>query len=217
MAKTTGMDFSAALKRPFQDGTKLIIGCALNIIPIVNFLSMGYVLKSGQLTLNKKYNLPEWADWGNLFIAGLLATIIGIIWMIPALVVGMIGGGAALGSIMSAAGGMSAAGIGAFAGAGVLMLLAALLALLAAYFLPSAILEYVNKENFGAAFDFSTIFKKALTGNYFVAWIVALIVFLVLGIVSSAIPYLGIILNPAANFISAMIGITLIGSIYKKL
>ena len=210
------MDFNLAIRRPFQDVTKLIIGCALNIVPIVNFLSMGYVLKSGSMTLKGNNKLPEWQDWGDLFVKGLFSFIIGLIWLIPAIVLGAIGGGAAFASVLTAgvSGGLS---LGGLAGAGLLFLLAGLLGLIAAYFLPIAILGYVKTDKFGAAFDFSTVFKKALSGEYFVAWIISVVVALVLGIVGGIIPYLSIVLSPAASFISMMIGITLIGSVYNKL
>jgi hypothetical protein len=214
--KSSGMDFNSAIKRPFQDVTKLVIGCALNIVPIVNFLSMGYVLKSGGMTLKGNNKLPEWQDWGKLFVTGLLSVIIALIWMIPALVLFAIGGGAAFASMMTAGatGGLS---LGGLAGAGVLFAIGGLLALIAAYFLPAAILGYVKNDKFGNAFDFSTVFKKALNGNYFVAWILSVVVGIVLGIIGGIIPYVSIVLSPAASFISAMIGITLIGSVYKNL
>ncbi|MBT3984725.1 DUF4013 domain-containing protein [archaeon] len=214
----SGMDFKSAMKRPFQDTTKLIIGCALNIVPIVNFLATGYVLKSGKLTLNKKNDLPEWTDWGNLFIMGLLAAVIGLIWMIPAIVVAVIGGGAAIASLVTAgATGATGLGVGGLAGAGVLLVIAALLALIAAYFAPLAVLGYVDKGNFGDGFDFSTIFKKAFTGDYAIAWLLTGVVAIVLGTVAGIIPYVNFILSPAASFISMMIGITLIGSVYRNL
>ena len=214
--KSSGMDFNSAIKRPFQDVTKLIIGCALNIVPIVNFLSMGYVLKSGGMTLKGNNKMPEWQDWGKLFVTGLLSVIIALIWMIPALILFAIGGGTAFASMMTAGatGGLS---LGGLAGAGLLFALGGLLALIAAYFLPAAVLGYVKSDNFGSGFDFSTVFKKALNGDYFVAWLLSVVVALVLGFIGGIIPYLNFVLSPAASFISAMIGITLIGSVYKNL
>ena len=67
MAKIN-VDYGAAISRPFEDIKKLIIGCLLNIIPIVNFLAMGYVFDAAKMTLGKKKGLPEWDNWGDLFM-----------------------------------------------------------------------------------------------------------------------------------------------------
>jgi len=40
------VDYGGAFKKPFQDITKLVIGIVLMIIPIVNFLAMGYFIET---------------------------------------------------------------------------------------------------------------------------------------------------------------------------
>jgi hypothetical protein len=43
--------------------------------------------------------MPEWKDWGYLFIKGLVSDIILLIYAIPAIVVFIIGAGIAIGSL----------------------------------------------------------------------------------------------------------------------
>ena len=80
------MEFSTALKRPFSDLKTFIIGSALSILPIINFFAFGYILEAAKLTLKKKNTLPEWNNWGNLFVKGLLSVLIGFIYMIPGMI-----------------------------------------------------------------------------------------------------------------------------------
>jgi len=85
------VNYTEAIKRPFTDGKKFLIGVLLNILPIVNLLVVGYTLECAKSAMKKKYKLPEWENWGDYFVKGLLATIIGFIYMIPALMLLLIG------------------------------------------------------------------------------------------------------------------------------
>lgn len=209
------MDFGEAIKRPFSDLKKFIIGALLNIIPIVNFLSMGYVLKSAEMSLKKQRGLPEWTDWGNLFVKGLLAAVLGIIWMIPAIVLFLIGGGAALISLASLQGSMNI--VSAILAGGFFLVLAGIWALLVVYVGPSMILNFVSKDTFGAGFEFGLILKKAFNAKYFVAWILGVVATIALVFIGGIIPMLNIVLGPAASFAAMMIMFTLIGDEYSKL
>jgi len=39
------VDYGEAIKRPFSDVKKLLIGIVIQLIPIVNFMAIGYQLK----------------------------------------------------------------------------------------------------------------------------------------------------------------------------
>ncbi|MBI4438883.1 DUF4013 domain-containing protein [Candidatus Woesearchaeota archaeon] len=79
--------FGAAIARPFTDVTKLAIGTVLGAIPVVNFLGTffvaGYGLKSAETAMKGDYKLPEWNEWGRLFIRGLTAVVISLIYFLP--------------------------------------------------------------------------------------------------------------------------------------
>ncbi len=187
------VDYGGAFKKPFQDITKLIIGIVLMIIPIVNFISMGYFIEVTKKTLNKDNNLPEWANWGQLFIQGLVTAVIGLIYFIPALILLMVAAAPLIGVIVSSAttgADPTAALGGAIAGAGVLFFLAALLVLVTIFVVPMAIVFYA-RGGFSAAFKVGEILKACLTGNYIISWIIVMIVSLILGLVLGIVPFVG--------------------------
>ena len=207
------MDFERAIKRPFSDIQKFVIGALLNILPIINFLSLGYALKAAKLSLKKNAALPEWDGWGDLFAKGFLAIVIGLIYFIPAFTIFLIFGGSAMFSMM--AGGFSSMAV--FAAMGTSLLAALILSVVIGYVLPLALLSFVETERFGAAFEFEKIFRKAFKGDYFAAWVVSLFISVILTFVAAIIPFLRVILLPAASFASMMIMFTLIGEIYTEL
>jgi len=65
----------AALRHPFvgrESAKKLVAGSFLNLIPVVNFLALGYALRLMRHVLTgEKTELPAWEGWGGLFLDGL--------------------------------------------------------------------------------------------------------------------------------------------------
>ncbi|PIU41890.1 MAG: hypothetical protein COS99_03060 [Candidatus Omnitrophica bacterium CG07_land_8_20_14_0_80_42_15] len=91
-------DIENVFKFAFKDKNwiiKMLIGGVLAIIPVVNFIVFGYVLKVlKDAKEGKEARLPEWEDFGALFKDGLTvfiivlayALIICIIWLIGILI-----------------------------------------------------------------------------------------------------------------------------------
>ncbi|HZX12247.1 MAG TPA: DUF4013 domain-containing protein [Candidatus Nanoarchaeia archaeon] len=204
------MEFSTALKRPFSDLKTFIIGSALSILPIINFFAFGYILEAAKLTLKKKNTLPEWNNWGNLFVKGLLSVLIGFIYMIPGMIAMIYGG---LGFFYFTGGGELSLSL--FTGPRVIgsLLFASLFFLLALYLIPSATLTFLTQRRFGAAFTFSTVFGKAFTGRYFLAWIVSSFVALVISFLALLIPFVGVGIG---SFVVMMIAYTLLAEAYRS-
>ncbi|MGE5544986.1 MAG: DUF4013 domain-containing protein, partial [Bacillota bacterium] len=68
-------DIGEVLKYPFEDQKwveKILIGGALNVIPVINLFSTGYTLESMRAGIRGEMTLPDWGDWGSKFVAGLL-------------------------------------------------------------------------------------------------------------------------------------------------
>jgi uncharacterized membrane protein len=66
---------------------KVLIGAAVSLVPILNFALYGYALD----VLKRVYHgtdlpLPEWDDFGDYFIRGLLVSIGVFIWQLPLVV-----------------------------------------------------------------------------------------------------------------------------------
>ena len=208
------VNFGEAIKRPFQDAKKLIIGIVLSIIPIVNLIALGYMLENTKSVMKKSYKLTEWGHWGDLFVRGLMFAVIGFIYALPALIVFLIGFGAALMGTIGSAALMSPVGIlTSIGGFGITLVAFIILALIAAYIIPAAALNYVAKNKFGAAFDFAEIKKRAFKSEYFTAWIVGELYMVVITLVLMWIPLIG---AGIASFIGSLTAYTMLAEAFAS-
>lgn len=204
------VDFGELFKYPMQDEKwieKTLIGGVINIVPIVNFISMGYILESVEAGIKGEATLPVWEEWGDKFMKGLMVFLISIVYMlVPGIISGIGAGGAA-------ASYKYGAGMG-FAGGG-LMLVAGIVALVIAFFMPMAIANYAAKGNFGAAFEFGEIMGriKANFGDYMVNFVVLVVAYIILGILNF-IPILGFLLMMFGSFYLNVIFFNAFGRIY---
>ncbi len=204
-------DYEAAIKRPGQDIKKLAIGCVLNVVPIVNFIVTGYIMKAAKKTMKKKNDLPEWKEWGDLFMTGLLATSIVLIYSLTglrllfagfgAMVFGLIAGGAAVNMPMALAGGTIRMAV-------TLLLLAS-----AMFMAPMAVMHYIDKGDFSAAFAVKNVFKKSVTADHGVAWIVMLVYGTAIMYLSMMVPYVGIAIG---GYIVGLTAMTVFAGVYAK-
>ena len=183
------IDFIKAIKRPFSDFRKFGLGFLFGLVPIVNLFVGGYSLACAKSAEKKKYELPEWREFGSLFLHGILGAVICFLYFVPAMIfmaaciglmvrwLGTAYPWSAIAPVLSQpAEQMMPALETLLAGmpiGGIIVLLTAAFALLvlASYVLPSALLFYVNRWKFNDAFDFKGILRKAFTSNYFVLWL----------------------------------------------
>jgi hypothetical protein len=196
------MDIGKAITFPSDDEkwfTKLIIGALVAAIPIVNFAWMGYmvdILRNVMAGYAKP--LPEWDDFGQKFIEGLLLWLATIIYGIPVFIFGCISVGLIVGSgvAVDSLEFQDAAGV-LFSGIGIvsicMMLLILLYSLLVSFYFPAVAINFARKGNFGSCFEFGEIFGIVSTnlGKYITAWLVAIVAFVILnfvvGLVASAL------------------------------
>jgi hypothetical protein len=211
------MGYIEAIKRPFGDMTKLVIGVVISLIPIVNFIGIGYFLQCAKLTFKKDEKLPEWTDWANLFITGLVAAIICLIWAIPTMLVAWI----TIGSVLSSASGaMLTGGMTAFASAimasiGTLMVGLAVTLVVGIIFGLlgcAAVLRYAEKGKFAAAFEFGAIKDVAFKGGFVAALIVGVVYMMVVSVILAFIPLIG---GAIATFIAGVAMWTMLAEAYK--
>jgi len=204
------VEYEKAIKRPFQDIKKLLIGAILSIIPIVNLIASGYIIKAAKGTMKKKNDMPEWEDWGNLFTTGLIVAVIGFIYMIPGLAAFLLSLGVVLFSTVPEAATISSI----VAAGGISLILALILIPLAMLVAPMAIMRYVDKGNFSAAFGLGDILRKVFTGKYIVAWIIVLVYSVVVFGITMWIPVVG----PAiGSFIAGVTSMTVFAEVYSEL
>ncbi|MFQ6020549.1 MAG: DUF4013 domain-containing protein [Candidatus Aenigmatarchaeota archaeon] len=207
------MRYGDAIKRPFQDLKTFIIGVIVMIIPVVNFtIGTGYLLVCARTAMRRDFKLPKWKDWGDLFIKGLIAFIITILYFIPTIVLffltigtslfaGLTGTQTAIDILLM----LSTAGIG--------VVLTAIVFLITIYIVPLAVVRYAEKDNFESAFELNFLTKKAFTGRYFVAWFVAMLYSFIIIAILSFIPLIG----PAiGSFLGYVTCYTIIAEAYSK-
>ena len=213
------VDYEVAFKKPFSDIKKLLLAIVLNIIPIVNFIVYGYFLEVARSSNGKKPSdvLPEWKNYGNLFISGLFSFVIGLFYLLPLFVVMIIIFAAAHVSMLAyMQGGSSIEGLlpAAVASLGLWALLLLVLLVTTAYFLPSAILSFAITGEVSSAFELGSVVKNALNKEYFVVWLVSIIYSAVLGGLLGLIPYVG---TAVAGAVTGITMFTLLGEVYPNL
>ena len=212
------VEYVEAIKRPFSDAGKLVLSIVLAIIPIVQFIFMGYALNVAKSAMAKDFKLPEYRDFGKLFIDGLLVFIINIIYSLPMLVlmgifffVGAFSVGNLFTGILSGQGALGLLGI--FAGLGVYMVVFAIVGIIFSILGLSAQMRFADVREFGAAFEFGAVGKKAFTGTFIVGWILGMIIGGVIGGLLSLIPFVGIIIGLP---VFVIISYTIIGQAYSE-
>lgn len=219
MKVKAGINYVDALKRPFKDTKKAVIGSVLGIIPIVNLTVIGYSMESTGLTEDnvKRNELPEWKNYIDLFKKGLVAAAIGGLLLLPAIAVllGTVGTVVMSPALSMLCGGLPIETCDAIINGTItdlqmedwvtqnwtqfiplivnatpFLILGGVLAGLAMYLMPAAILGWLNEDRFSAAFSWESL-KMTTTLEYLVNW---LIVGYLAGLVSSLvgwIPWIG--------------------------
>lgn len=81
------LDIGRSFTYMFEDESwimKIVIGGILLFIPIINFMSLGYMLEVLKRAADgMDIPLPEWDDFGGKFMKGLMVFIIALVYMIP--------------------------------------------------------------------------------------------------------------------------------------
>lgn len=240
-------DYLRAIKRPFTDFNKLSIGIIFLIIPFINiitsFLVKGYRLEAARTSFNKKFEMPKWENFGNLFVRGLLSFVIAIIYMLPAMILILIAVGKILYNIIMQYGFSQGFSLSNSLSDQLIQnnllqniamipvfIVGVLLALLAAYLGPIAVMKYAEKYKFNSAFKLGEVFKKAFKGPYFIAILAIILYSIIISLISSALSLgfaainvqfltiaLNLIVSGLASFIVIVTSYTIIGEVYSKL
>ena len=199
------MDIVENIKYPTTDSEwikKILIGGILLIIPIINFIIGGYYIKTLRGSIEGKPGLPEWDDWGDLFVKGLMVAIIGFIYsLIPLIVLFVSIGGVITAAISS--GDFSAASISAIVGGS---MFSVVLMLIVCLVLPMALSIYAKEDSIGAAFRIGEILSriKSVPGDYIITIIVLYALLFIVNLVA-AIPIIGWVIIIFANFYIALV------------
>lgn len=192
----------------------ILIGGVLTLLSFLllpMFLVFGYYGRVLRAAEDDEPEPPVFDDWGDLFVDGLkLFAITLAYFLIPVIVFA-----ASVGSVLVAAiSGNDVAIASTLGGALLGFSVASLLSLVAWYLLPAALSNYARTDRIGSAFAFGELKGVLFSRDYAVAWLVALGVFLVAGIVIgllNVVPFVGAILGVFVNFYAAVVAFYLYG------
>lgn len=157
------------------------------ILPI--FVVQGYLLRVMRSAAKGEEAAPSFTDWGGLVVDGLKLFVVNLAYslvvIVPFFVLSAVLG---VGSAVTSPSGDPSAAVGVTILVGSLLI--GLLGLLVGYFAPAGFANFAVEDSLGAAFDVSTIVAAATTGEYLKAWLLAVVVGLVLGLVGSVLSLL---------------------------
>jgi len=175
------MDIGRSFSYMFDDEgwlKKIAIGGVLNIVPVVNFIPIGYGLRAlNNVAEGIETPLPEWDDWGGDFTKGLMVTIASLIASIPIWAVWVLS--LIVGAVAGDASDVAGVCVAAVSCLGVLWGIAMLV------YLPAAIIKYAAQDEFGAFFQFNEVF--AFIRDNLSDYIVAILLILAAAIVASIV------------------------------
>jgi hypothetical protein len=203
------MDIGKSFSFPFEDEkwlSKLVIGAIVSAIPIVNFIFAGYIvdtLKNVMAGLARP--LPEWVEWGDKFMKGLVLFLASLVYSIPIICVSIL----AFAPLMAISNnqnnpqmqdtlGWLTSGLGLAA-----LCFITLYGLALSFFLPAMMINFARKNTFSSCFEIGEIVRifSSDMGKYLTAWLIFLVASIVvstvvglIGGVLAFIPCLGWIL-----------------------
>lgn len=199
-------------KKLFSDGGRLLILIILDIIPVVNWIVVGYASRVLKEAPQGK-NLPKLETYGDLFIEGAKVFFVSLIYLvipllmvgagIASLISGFMGGVLFLGSANPAETG----GNFVLGGTGVvLILVGAILGFLALILLGAGIAHMIKQGKFGKAFAFGEILSviRGIGWGRYLTWVVLVaIIGVLVGAITGAVPLvgwlIGVIIAPAVE------------------
>ncbi|KAB8144078.1 DUF4013 domain-containing protein [Chloroflexia bacterium SDU3-3] len=181
------MDIGKAFGFVFEDErwiTKVLIGGLLVWIPIVNFAVFGYMLKVAEnVAKGSSTPLPEWSDFGDLFMRGLYYVIIYIVYSLPSIIVSCIFGVIQGGLTASADQSSDAAAGGVVLLACIGNIITLVLSIGTMFVLYPALARYVATGSLSEAFKFGEVFSSARANVS--TWVMVILVAILAGLVGS--------------------------------
>lgn len=197
------MDIGKSVTFAFEDKdwlTKLLIGGVVNLVPIVNLAAVGYQLQTlRNVAAGQERPLPDWDDFGNYFVRGLIVLVAGVIYALPLFLLVAV---ATILSVVSGSSSNDAAGVIAICWVG-FGCLATLYGILLSLWLPAAMVLYAMSNQFGAFFRFGEIWKfiSRNVGGY----IIVLLVSWVASLVASSVGAIVLVIGTAFTSFWAML------------
>jgi len=195
---------------------RVIIGGVLGflsflLLPVLPLY--GYLVRVLETTVNGDESPPEFTDWGDLTVTGLVALVITLAYTIVPLVAY-----AVFVTVVAGAGGAVGGDAGAvIGGLGLLTALAFVpVVLLAYYAVPAALTAYAIEDDLGAAFDVDRLKPVLLSGEYLAAVLLPVVIAFVLWIVTMVLAFtvVGLVFVPFIQFYGQVTVFRMFGSAF---
>lgn len=191
-------NITESLKYPLTDWVKIVILAVVMLVPIVDFIGLGYYLRIIKSTLAGVDELPEFDNIGELFIDGLKLIIVSLIYMLIPIILFLLAWILAAPAATVTYGSDFSYYVPFTAMSGlsiVLMIIGVLLAIIMSIiYLPAIVNMALYDSEIGAAFRFSEILSRVSSigwGSY-ILWIIA--IWITLGVLGSITFIIAIIL-----------------------
>lgn len=163
---------------------KLALGAIFVLVPFLILLVIGYqILIIRNVIDGKDRPLPEWEDFGQLFIDGVIMVVTILVYALPVILISLCAILVSIGTTDSS-GNLSGGGI---AGLGVLGCLALLLGIALAFITPALYIQYARTGEFGPMFRFGEVIAIARENlvDILIVILVTIVANMVVSIVSS--------------------------------
>jgi hypothetical protein len=221
------MDIGLSFSFAFQDEKwvqKILIGAVIVLVGIITFgigllPLMGWGLAVARRLIRDEYPvLPEWQDFGQLFMDGLKLFALGLVWALPIIVLSAcigvfsaLSGGAAIPSEGYSPGAQSA--FGSLLSA-VISCISLPYGLAISILMPAAMGILADTGDFGRALNPSNAFQlvRDNVGTYLLAWFIGAVALFVAEIVGTIACGIGLL--PALAYATAVVG-HLYGQAYR--
>jgi hypothetical protein len=218
------MDIGLSLSFPFQDEEwvrKIAIGAVIVLVGIITFgivllPLMGWGLEVMRRLIRDQYPvLPEWQDFGQLFVDGLKLFALSFVWALPIILVSACLG--VLGAFSTSGGGEFGQGAQTAIGsvsAIVSTCIGIPYGLAIGILLPAAMGILADSDDFGRALNPANAFRlvRDNIGNYLIAWFIGGLALFVVQIVGTIACGIGLL--PALAYGTAVVS-HLYGQAYR--
>jgi len=207
---TSPVSLAQSLRRPFENQERLINvvwGGLLMLVPFIGAIFvLGYSMRYlRQLIREREGSIPDWTEWGPMFVVGCLASVVSLVFTLIPFVVGI---GMSVPAALSFFHGVAHENVLQMLSAFMIPLVVfCVLSILFSIPIPIALCLYADTDDFGAAFNFSRIIRlmTANLGEYLLIFITLIalgIAVAIAGAVVNVVPLLG----QLASFVICIFG-----------
>lgn len=197
---------------------RIVIGGVLGLLSVFvipAFLIVGYLVRVLERTVAGDEVPPEFAEWGDLLVNGLVGTVILIAYTIVPVIAYSI-----LVAVVFGAGGAIGGDAGALVGVvGLLLALGFIPVLFLIYYaVPAALTAYAARGELGAAFDVGLLKPTLLSTEYLVAVLMPIVIAVITWVVAGvlAVTVVGLLLVPFVQFYGQVAVFRMFGSAFAS-